>query len=73
VAEHLKAPLYSISAAELGNTVSDAAETLEMILELSAEWNAVVLLPSIDEIIQQLSGTEESKIQFSLGKSPSRT
>lgn len=47
VAEHLRRPLYIVSAGELGTTVNVLEKQLKDVLELATSWNAVLL---IDEV-----------------------
>ncbi|CZR61960.1 uncharacterized protein PAC_11857 [Phialocephala subalpina] len=44
VAENLKAPLYSISAGQIGTDVHSVEEHLSRFLELATKWNAILLL-----------------------------
>lgn len=53
VAEHLRVPLYTMSAGELGENASDVEETLERILDLSTKWNAILLLDECDIFLEQ--------------------
>ncbi|GAA5912111.1 hypothetical protein JCM8208_001031 [Rhodotorula glutinis] len=48
VAEHLRRPLYSVSAGELGHTASSLEQQLRTILELATAWNAVLLIDEAD-------------------------
>jgi SpoVK/Ycf46/Vps4 family AAA+-type ATPase len=53
VAEKLRAPLYSLSAGELGVEVDVAEEKLQVILDISKRWNAVLLLDEADIFLEQ--------------------
>lgn len=48
VAETLRRPLYSISVGELGTTPENMEEKLRSILDLTHQWNAVLLLDEAD-------------------------
>ncbi|KAF2967591.1 hypothetical protein GQX73_g5990 [Xylaria multiplex] len=48
VAEEMRQPLYLMSAGELGETAADVEESLELVLELSNKWNAILLLDECD-------------------------
>jgi SpoVK/Ycf46/Vps4 family AAA+-type ATPase len=48
MAEHMKRPLYSISAGELGSSAGGMEQALDRVLELSTRWNAVLLLDEAD-------------------------
>lgn len=40
----MRQPLYSMSASGLGETVTEVEESLEMVLKLTTELNAILLL-----------------------------
>ncbi|GAA5854256.1 hypothetical protein JCM9279_005099 [Rhodotorula babjevae] len=48
VAEHLRRPLYSVSAGELGHNASSLEQQLRTILELATAWSAVLLIDEAD-------------------------
>ncbi|KAI0098140.1 P-loop containing nucleoside triphosphate hydrolase protein [Nemania sp. FL0031] len=48
VAEEMHAPLYSVTAGELGSSISEVEESLGKILDLAARWKAVLLLDEAD-------------------------
>lgn len=48
MAEHMKRPLYSVSAGELGATTGSMEKELDRVLELATRWNAVLLLDEAD-------------------------
>ncbi|GAW12968.1 hypothetical protein ANO14919_023430 [Xylariales sp. No.14919] len=48
VAEEMRAPLYSVTAGELGSDISEVESSLRKILDLAARWNAVLLLDEAD-------------------------
>lgn len=55
VAEKMKAPLYMLSAGDLGLEPSQIEETLSTVLEMVAKWNAVLLLDEADVFLEQRS------------------
>ncbi|KAI0193019.1 P-loop containing nucleoside triphosphate hydrolase protein [Xylaria flabelliformis] len=48
VAEEMHAPLYSVTAGELGSEISEIEGSLGKIMDLAARWNAVLLLDEAD-------------------------
>ena len=55
VAETMHAPLYMMSAADLGLDSSEVESSLSNILEMSTKWNAVLLLDEADVFLEQRS------------------
>lgn len=53
IAEHLKRPLYSIKAGELGTEPSPLEHTLTNILHVAERWGAVLLLDEADVFMEQ--------------------
>lgn len=53
VAEVVKKPLYAVSASELGTDVEKVDKQLNLILELSHQWSAVLLLDEADVFLQE--------------------
>ncbi|KAI0151776.1 P-loop containing nucleoside triphosphate hydrolase protein [Xylariaceae sp. FL1272] len=53
VAETMKKPLYSISAGELGGAAGEVETNLGRVLELSAKWDAVLLIDECDIFLEQ--------------------
>lgn len=47
VSEQMKCPLYSLSAGELGTDAAEVEQNLEKVLEISAKWDAVLLLDEV--------------------------
>jgi hypothetical protein len=45
-------PLYSISAGELGETAAEVEDSLELVLELTSKWNAILLLDECDIFLE---------------------
>ena len=53
VAEIAKKPLYAVSAGELGTEVEKVDKQLSLILDLSNQWSAVLLLDEADVFLQE--------------------
>lgn len=53
VAENMRAPLYAMSAGELGLTAPEVESNLTAIFELVTKWNAVLLLDEADIFLEQ--------------------
>ena len=53
ISETLKRPLYMVSVGELGTTVNALEDNLRNILQVSASWNAVLLLDECDIYLEQ--------------------
>ena len=53
VAEHIRRPLYSVSAGELGASAGGMENELDRVLELSTRWNAVLLLDEADVFLER--------------------
>lgn len=53
VAEHMKRPLYSVSAGELGASAGGMESELDRVLMLSTRWNAVLLLDEADVFLEK--------------------
>lgn len=53
VSEEMKTPLYAMSAGELGNDAYDVETNLQKVLEISAKWDAVLLLDECDVFLEQ--------------------
>jgi ATPase family associated with various cellular activities (AAA) len=53
VAEEMRAPLYSLSAGELGESARSIEDALTVVLELVTKWNAVLLLDEADVFLEQ--------------------
>lgn len=52
VAEEMHQPLYSMSAGELGETATEVEDSLELVLELTSKWNAILLLDECDMFLE---------------------
>ncbi|KAK8024468.1 P-loop containing nucleoside triphosphate hydrolase protein [Apiospora rasikravindrae] len=55
VAEKVQKPLYLLSAGELGRDAETVEWRLKMVLEMTAKWNAVLLLDECDVFLQDRS------------------
>ncbi|ORY09781.1 P-loop containing nucleoside triphosphate hydrolase protein [Clohesyomyces aquaticus] len=55
VAEHMRAPLYMMSAGDLGLNPDDVERPLTDILEMIAKWQAVLLLDECDVFLEKRS------------------
>ncbi|KAI5475272.1 AAA family ATPase [Pseudohyphozyma bogoriensis] len=55
VAEHLKVPLYSIGAGELGVTADVLEKRLRDTLDVASTWGAVMLIDEADVFLEQRS------------------
>ncbi|KAI4251572.1 MAG: hypothetical protein L6R42_008330, partial [Xanthoria sp. 1 TBL-2021] len=55
VAENMRAPLYMMSAGDLGLDSSNVESSLSNVLDMSTKWNAVLLLDEADVFLEQRS------------------
>jgi ATP-dependent protease Clp ATPase subunit len=55
VAEDMKAPLYTMSAGELGTDANTVETRLSDILELATMWNAILLIDEADVFMEKRS------------------
>lgn len=55
VAETMRVPLYMMSAGDLGTSPHGVESALSNIMEMSAKWNAVLLLDEADVFLEQRS------------------
>ncbi|TGJ83899.1 hypothetical protein E0Z10_g4853 [Xylaria hypoxylon] len=55
VAEHLRVPLYMMSAGDLGTSSSDLEAGLTRVLDRVAKWNAILLLDECDVFLEARS------------------
>jgi SpoVK/Ycf46/Vps4 family AAA+-type ATPase len=53
VAEHMRVPLYTLSAGDLGIHTLDVENRLNTILDMVARWNAVLLLDECDIYLER--------------------
>jgi hypothetical protein len=53
VAEDMRAPLYTMSAGELGLTAPEVESKLANIFDLVTKWSAVLLLDEADVFLEQ--------------------
>ncbi|KAH7113214.1 P-loop containing nucleoside triphosphate hydrolase protein [Dendryphion nanum] len=64
VAEHMRVPLYSMSAAQLGVDSQTVEQALGDILEMVTKWKAILLLDETEVFIEQrtIDGLERNKL-----------
>lgn len=55
IADHLKRPLYMVSAGELGTDSAVLEKRLTNILDISFTWNAVLLIDEADVFLERRS------------------
>ncbi|KAJ8130864.1 hypothetical protein O1611_g2763 [Lasiodiplodia mahajangana] len=55
VAEHMRVPLYMMSAGDLGTTSSDVEAGITRVLSMVARWNAILLLDECDVFLEARS------------------
>ncbi|KAF1963459.1 P-loop containing nucleoside triphosphate hydrolase protein [Byssothecium circinans] len=58
VAEHLRRPLYSISAGELSNKAGSLEGQLSDIFQIASHWNAILLLDEADVYLERRSSQD---------------
>ncbi|KAI5461567.1 P-loop containing nucleoside triphosphate hydrolase protein [Mariannaea sp. PMI_226] len=58
VAEEMKVPLYIMSAGDLGTEAYEVEDNLARILEMVANWNAVLLLDECDVFLEARSAND---------------
>ncbi|KAF4977276.1 hypothetical protein FZEAL_6164 [Fusarium zealandicum] len=61
VAEEMKVPLYIMSAGDLGSEAYEVEESLGSILEMVANWNAVLLLDECDVFLEERSASDMAR------------
>lgn len=64
VAEHMKVPLFMMSAGDLGSDSANVEDKLSLILQMVSKWNAVLLLDECDVFLEARSShdMERNKI-----------
>ena len=55
VAEHMKVPLFSMTAGDLGYYPSDVEENLQQVWEICCRWSAVLLIDEADIFLEERS------------------
>lgn len=55
VAEHMRTPLYTMSAGDLGTKSTTVEDALTRVLDMVAKWNAVLLLDECDVFLEARS------------------
>ena len=68
VAEEMRQPLYLMSASELGETATEVEESLELVLELTSKWNAILLLDECDMFLEARSTADIRRNRLVSGK-----
>ncbi len=58
VAETMRAPLYTVSAGELGTAPDRVEKRLSDILEMATIWNAILLIDEADIFMEQRSAND---------------
>lgn len=68
MAETIKAPLYKMSAGDLGTQSHEVESNLSNVLEMCKKWNAILLLDEADVFLEQRSarGLERNKLVSSM-------
>lgn len=68
----MRAPLYMMSAGDLGLDSSNVESSLSNVLEMSTKWNAVLLLDEADVFLEQRSAhdLERNKLVSSMSSHP---
>jgi SpoVK/Ycf46/Vps4 family AAA+-type ATPase len=69
VAEEMKAPLYTMSAGELGTRAHTVEEKLADILEMATMWNAILLIDEADIFLEQRGTGELERNELVASKS----
>lgn len=70
VAEEMKAPLYTMSAGELGTQADSVEAKLENILEMATMWNAILLIDEADIFLEQRGSGELERNELVASPSP---
>ena len=58
VAEVMRAPLYTMSAGDLGVESEEIERSLSNVLEMATKWNAILLLDEADVFLEQRSSND---------------
>ncbi|KAF2167876.1 hypothetical protein M409DRAFT_22024 [Zasmidium cellare ATCC 36951] len=53
ISDHLRLPLYAISASELGDNAANIEQSFSQVLRLAASWEAVLLLDEADAFLEK--------------------
>ncbi|KAI8629668.1 P-loop containing nucleoside triphosphate hydrolase protein [Xylariaceae sp. FL1651] len=64
VADHIQAPLYSLTAGELGETARESETTFAKVFSVVTKWKAVLLLDEADVFLEQrtLDGLNRNRL-----------
>ena len=64
----MRQPLYFMSASGLGETATEIEESLEQVLELTSNWNAILLLDECDMFLEARSTADIRRNRLVSGK-----
>ncbi|KAL9107038.1 MAG: hypothetical protein Q9227_007984 [Pyrenula ochraceoflavens] len=60
IADHLRLPLFSLGAGDLGERTDEIEKKLKVVFEIVAKWNAVLLLDEADVFMEERTGADMS-------------
>lgn len=66
----MKAPLYTMSAGELGTSAEGVEDKLAGVLEMATMWNAILLIDEADIFMEQRSPHDLQRNELVSSKSP---
>ena len=66
VAEHMRVPLYMLSAGDLTSKPDEIVNKLSNVLEMATKWNAILLLDEADVVLEQRSSHENKLVSIFL-------
>ena len=66
----MRAPLYMMSAGDLGLDSQNVESSLSNVLEMSTKWNAVLLLDEADVFLEQRSAHDLERNKLVSSMSP---
>ena len=69
MADKVGRPLYHVDTHELGTRVEELSIRLRKIMNMAAEWNAIVLLDEADVFLQRRSLSNYSRNESVAGES----
>ena len=69
MAENMRAPLYMMSAGDLGLDSQNVESSLSNVLDMSTKWNAVLLLDEADVFLEQRSAHDLERNKLVSSKS----
>ena len=68
VAEHVKRPLYTVTAGDFAGDLASTEKRLSAILNLASHWNAVLLIDEADVFLEQRSFSDIKRNAIVSGK-----